>query len=58
MKSLASNCSECVKCKYMKQGTCAGLIDFQRYDCPKWYTTRLVTQLHGEVLVRAAPGKL
>ena len=58
MKKLASTCSECVNCKHMKKGTCAGLIDYRRQDCPEWYTVHLVPELYGKVLVRAAPGRL
>ena len=58
MKKLASVCSKCTECKHLKKGTCAGLTEYQRQDCPEWYTTRLVPELYGKVLVRAAPGRL
>ena len=57
-KKPASTCAKCVECKYMKEGSCAGLIEYQRQDCPAWYTTRLVPELHGSVLVRSAQGRL
>lgn len=57
MKLLASTCDECVTCKHMKRGTCPGLIDWRRQDCPDWFTSRLVPEWYGEVLVRAAPGR-
>ena len=41
----------------MKKGTCAGLIEYQRHECPQWYTTRLVPELHGDVLVRSSQGR-
>ena len=58
MKLLGSTCAQCAECKYMKRGTCAGLIDYRRQDCPEWYTVHLVPELYGKVLVRAAPGRL
>lgn len=47
MKLLGSTCAQCAECKYMKRGTCAGLIDYRRQDCPEWYATRLVPERYG-----------
>lgn len=58
MKKPTGICVQCAECKYMKRGTCPGLIDYRRQDCPDWFTSRLVPEWYGEVLVRAAPGKL
>lgn len=45
MKKLGSSCARCAECKYLK------------HDCPQWYTTRLVPELHGDVLVRSSQGR-
>ena len=57
MKKLGSSCTQCAECKHLKKGTCAGLIEYQRHECPQWYTTRLVPELHGDVLVRSSQGR-
>lgn len=57
MKKLTGICGRCMKCKYRKKETCAGLIDYRRQDCPEWFTTRLVPERYGDVLVRTSQGR-